>query len=177
MAQTAKGSEWMRNSGAFNDRALGALARMDNVNSKTLNDTIQGLRDMVDDPNAQLAADQLQAASGFILQDWNRQEFGKGDIRAAAAMEWARQGFADPDDIANVANKIGGASSGYANAFVVQAQLAAMSGGRADFKPGYGVLQSGDGKSFVGATDIEAAYERDASGNIVYETDASGNII
>jgi hypothetical protein len=96
-----------------------------------------------DDVTEQLAADSLDRMAGRLgTVNHDDPEMAYASVAGAALMEQARQGFASGEDIAYVANNIGGETG---DMVAKQASLMGQ-GQRSDVKFGYGVLKGEDGK-------------------------------
>lgn len=132
----------------LNDRALKTLMGMDDFSAGSIRTEAERLSRSSNN-NDRLAAAQLSSSATFLSQSlYSDPEMGRADIRAAAGLAITAQGFGDTNDVADVANKLGGSSSGLASGFVTQAQLNGQRAGRLDMKPGYGIQIGEEGKYF-----------------------------
>ncbi|MEK7603348.1 MAG: hypothetical protein AAB459_03840 [Patescibacteria group bacterium] len=150
--QSVAMSEAMAKAGITNDRAYQALAGR----NKRVNDEVGEIRNASDlqkaikilsegDAQDRVGASQLQAAHSFLANAYQSDEYGRGSIQGAALLGWASQGFAGSDDIAAVANNLGGQlGASIAN----QATFMGYKAGRFDQKPTYGVQADASGKFY-----------------------------
>lgn len=131
----------------FNDRSLGALTYWDGTE-----DGLERLASDLDaqyqasynpetgayDENYRIGAEQLRQNAGMLYGAWKSDEFGRGDMRAAAGLASAAQGFTSGDEISRVANDLDARyqGMGMGNAYKTQAELAGARAG-ALTKPGY----------------------------------------
>lgn len=157
---TAKMAEYLNQKG-FNDRALRAIMSMDTLDAKSLNETVAKLQTS-ENPNERLAAQQISSMATTLITDaYKNPEMGRADIGAAAGLALSQQGFATPDDVAMVGNRVSKSSPGLASTFVTQAQLASQRAGRQDFKPGYSI-RLGPGGTYEATTALPSSKQDDA---------------
>lgn len=143
----------------MNDQALRALMDWDGSENQ-LKEKAAALRekaanetDATKSAAYGLAASQLMSNTGFLLTSYKDEEYGRGSIGGAAGLALAGQGFATPNDIAGMANKLDKESPGMGlgNTFKTSAELAAGKAGQLT-KPGYSVTYDDVTKKWV-ATD------------------------
>jgi hypothetical protein len=132
----------------FNDKALRTLMEMDDWSAGNIRAKAAELS-ASSDASSRIAGSQLSSSATFLAQNlYSDAEMRKADIGVAAGLAVTSQGFSDTEEVAAVANRVGGTSRGLASAFVTQAQLNGQRAGRLDMKPGYGIQIGEDGKYF-----------------------------
>ncbi|HSX27572.1 MAG TPA: hypothetical protein VLG25_02220 [Patescibacteria group bacterium] len=96
-----------------------------------------------------VAGNALRGYAGRISSLYSDPEMGKAGVEAAGIMGLAAHGFAEPEDIANVANNLvkSGADKEYAQAVASRAQVVGQQQ-RPDLKAGYGVVVNKDTGEF-----------------------------
>ncbi|MDB5181247.1 MAG: hypothetical protein JWP13_10, partial [Candidatus Saccharibacteria bacterium] len=129
----------------MNDRALRGLMGMQEPSAANIRKLGTDLL-ASDDSNDRIAGNMLLSSATQLSTDlYKNPEMGRADIRAAAGMALSQHGFAEPDDIAQLGNRLGADTpggavrNGFAQSVVNQAQLNSMRAGRSDFKPGYSI--------------------------------------
>jgi hypothetical protein len=159
--------------GISNDRALAALAGQNSAigRVRTAADIKRAIAILNQgDAQDKIGASQLQNAYGTLANIHKDSDLGRASIEGAALMGWSQQGFASAENIAGVANSIGG---GLGASIANEATYLGYSrGGRLDLKPSYGVQYDPDTGNFFsglstaghapGSTGYEAAVESQA---------------
>lgn len=164
LQDTQKMAEALQGAGITVDRGLSTLAGGNKLVNKELNnderkpfkirtqadlDKAISILETKGDEQDKIGAQQLRTASNFILSAHRNPEYGRGSLEGAALMNWSAQGFADPEDVVDVSNEIGG---DFGNLVANQASYLAYSrGGRLDHKPTYGVVSAGPGQGVTTA--------------------------
>lgn len=91
-----------------------------------------------EDAQDRIGANHLRANSAFLTHINRSEEYGRANIKAAAGLAYAAQGFATPDQIAQLTSELSQNGSGLGSMFKTNAELlSARAGGLG--KPGYGV--------------------------------------
>lgn len=146
----------MLSKAGFNDRALNALTYWDGSQKKLeqlASQLDQAYTDSYDeetgayDENYKIAAQQLRGSAPLLYNAYKSEEYGRGDMRAAAGLASAAQGFTSGEEISRIAKQLDTdyAGMGMGNAFKTQAELAGARGG-ALTKPGYTSFLDEDGQ-------------------------------
>lgn len=173
--ETQKLFQWM-NANGFNDKGASALTgehrfKGNNRNGGTTNDALQragllgvaptNLKQMQtigqimmesDDETERIGGRALLANAGKLATLNSDPELTNASIAGAGAMLWAQHGFATPDDLANVYNRMIDGKAGKrmddtnVQAMISRAQLLGQDK-RIDLKMGYGVGIGEDGRA------------------------------